>query len=109
MSFTRSYSDEERTQAVALFVELVNSGMNRRAAGDTVAEMLGPSRSTVSTWAKQDQALVPPTFGDLAHYRERAASLEQRIEALSADNDALRAQLAAARRTDSTHDTEIGG
>ena len=84
MSFQARYTDEERTAAVDLFVELVQSGMTRKAAGAVVPDRLGPSRMTVTNWAQKDNALLPPTHQDVQELRKQNADLLRTVERLTA-------------------------
>lgn len=93
MTFTNRYTEAERDQAVALYVDLVNSGLNRRAAGDEVCAQLGPSRASVAAWAQADGALLPPSWQDLQQYREKLAAMENRIAVLTDENTQLRQKL----------------
>lgn len=91
MSFEGRYTDAERTEAVELYVSLVqHGGMTRRAAGDMVRDRLGPSRATVASWAEEDGALLPPTFSDMKKLREAIAALETQVTVLQQENSRLR-------------------
>jgi transposase len=84
------YSPEVRERAVRLFQEHVHEHPSRWAAMQSIAEKIGCTTQTLSTWVQRAEEKADPRKNASLVERERVKELEREVAELRRANEILR-------------------
>jgi transposase len=84
------YSPEVRERAVRLFQEHVHEHPSRWAAMQSIAEKIGCTTQTLSTWVRRAEEKADPRKNASLAERERLKELEREVAELRRANEILR-------------------